>query len=331
LEWELVTADGEHLTATPTQHADLYWALSGGGPGTFAVVLSMTARIHPEGPVGSASLSFNGSSLDKATYANAMQSWWRALPDIVDTGATIIWVVSSDGFAFESFTALNKTAGQVTEMLGPFLSQLRGLGVPYTFSATEAASFYEHFNATNGPLPYGSWPASMLFNSRFVPRSIIRSNDRISNLTAAMDAVVEDKSSGSWNFGCQAFNVRNVSHPGNAVVPYWRDSIAMCITISLWDWTIPRSEMLARKSYLGQVIAPALEAVTPGGGAYLNEADPFVYPVGSSRWQETFYGSNYAKLRDIKDRWDPESVFYAYTAVGSEDWVVDGSGRLCRA
>ncbi|KAI1185598.1 hypothetical protein F5B17DRAFT_432374, partial [Nemania serpens] len=37
LEWEVVTVDGRHLVATPTQNADLYWALSGGGGGTFAV------------------------------------------------------------------------------------------------------------------------------------------------------------------------------------------------------------------------------------------------------------------------------------------------------
>lgn len=32
LEWEVVTTQGEHLIATPTENEDLYWALSGGGP-----------------------------------------------------------------------------------------------------------------------------------------------------------------------------------------------------------------------------------------------------------------------------------------------------------
>ncbi|KAI1806734.1 hypothetical protein F4811DRAFT_508990, partial [Daldinia bambusicola] len=43
LEWEVVTGNGELLTATPTENQDLYWALSGGGGGTYGVVLSMTA------------------------------------------------------------------------------------------------------------------------------------------------------------------------------------------------------------------------------------------------------------------------------------------------
>jgi FAD/FMN-containing dehydrogenase len=46
LEWDIVIANGSRITATPDHHADLYWALSGGGGGTFAVVVSMTTRMH---------------------------------------------------------------------------------------------------------------------------------------------------------------------------------------------------------------------------------------------------------------------------------------------
>lgn len=47
--------------------------------------------------------------------------------------------------------------------------------------------------------------------------------------------------------------------------------------------------------------------------------------------EEKVYGSNYDRLRQIKDKGDPDSVFFAYTAVDSEDWVIDGSGRLVKA
>lgn len=82
---------------------------------------------------------------------------------------------------------------------------------------------------------------------------------------------------------------------------------------------------------MADVITPAMEAATPDSGAYLNEADPYVYPPGSLKWQNTFYGTHYPRLRQIKDKWDPQSVFYANTAVGSEDWTEDASGRLCKA
>ena len=44
LEFDVVTVDGRHVTASPTQNPDLYWALSGGGAGTYAVVLSATIK-----------------------------------------------------------------------------------------------------------------------------------------------------------------------------------------------------------------------------------------------------------------------------------------------
>ncbi len=49
LSVELVTADGELLTASETEHEDLFWAVRGGG-GNFGVVTSFTYQLHPVGP-----------------------------------------------------------------------------------------------------------------------------------------------------------------------------------------------------------------------------------------------------------------------------------------
>jgi len=60
LEFEVVTVDGQQLAASSTQNADIYWALSGGGSGNYAVIISMTAKAHTDGPLAGAGFSVFG-------------------------------------------------------------------------------------------------------------------------------------------------------------------------------------------------------------------------------------------------------------------------------
>ncbi|KAI6915086.1 hypothetical protein KC318_g228 [Hortaea werneckii] len=71
--------------------------------------------------------------------------------------------------------------------------------------------------------------------------------------------------------------------------------------------------------------------LTPGGGAYLNEADRM-----EPNFQYSFWGTKYPSLLKVKQRYDPFNLFYATTGVGSEFFEVrsidnypDENGRLC--
>ena len=48
VEIQIVTPDGEIRTANECQNEDLFWALRGGGGGTFGVVLQSTQRVEPK-------------------------------------------------------------------------------------------------------------------------------------------------------------------------------------------------------------------------------------------------------------------------------------------
>ncbi|KAL9034106.1 MAG: hypothetical protein Q9180_005588 [Flavoplaca navasiana] len=70
---------------------------------------------------------------------------------------------------------------------------------------------------------------------------------------------------------------------------------------------------------------PQLKALAPDSGVYVNEGD-----WRDPDWKQAFYGPIYAELKSIKQKYDPNSIFYATTAVGSDDWVIEDPGRLCR-
>ena len=59
LSAEIVTADGEILRAAPEEHADLFWAIRGGG-GNFGVVTAFEFQAHKVGPLVQFGLFFWG-------------------------------------------------------------------------------------------------------------------------------------------------------------------------------------------------------------------------------------------------------------------------------
>jgi FAD/FMN-containing dehydrogenase len=82
---EVVTADGRLLVASESEHADLFWALRGGG-GNFGVVTSFEYRLHPVGPM----VAFAGPVYpleETARIAAGFREFMASAPDEINAGA----------------------------------------------------------------------------------------------------------------------------------------------------------------------------------------------------------------------------------------------------
>ncbi|KAH6652391.1 hypothetical protein BKA67DRAFT_693531 [Truncatella angustata] len=320
LEWEVITADGEHLIATPEKNTDLYWALSGGGAGNYAVVLSMTARMYPDGPVGGASLRL--ANTNETAYWEAVSQWLQLSPGFVGTSNTLIFMILNSVFEAFAITLPDQPSSNVYTLLAPYTSKLKELGIEYNLTTTDSDNYYDHFNTYLGPLPYGFSPPYTTLISRLIPKSVV-SDAKATD--AVVDVVRQIVSDGVFLVGCEVLDVQNTSHPDNAVQATWREAAIGCTMNSYWNFTAPLESNLAVKQKMVDTHVPALEAVTPGGGVYMNEMD--IWYQGD--WKANIYGDKYARLLDIKHKWDPSHLFWGAFAVGSDEMALDSNGRLC--
>lgn len=325
LEFEVVTVDGRHLVASRTENADLYWALSGGGGGNYAVVLSLTARIHADGQVAGASLSFNDDDDDKfwagVAAFNARLVEINTIPRL-----TVSWSISNAGFAIEVATLPDGRQSDMQTALQPFLDDLDRLNVTLSaFNVTELPGFYEHYNYyTFPPEVYGT---NNSLAGRLIPASTARDN-----LTALVDAYRAIRNDPGYSNILISGTSLNVSHESvgntagsNAVLPAWRDAL---YTMNLAIIFPPDSS----SDFLVDVQAKLNEwqalfnPLSPGGGGYMNECT-----FDNPSWKEDYFGVNYERLLNIKETWDPNFALWQHTSVGADAyWEVKGDGRLCR-
>ncbi|KAK8081386.1 hypothetical protein PG996_000167 [Apiospora saccharicola] len=328
LEWEVVLPTGELVTATPhNDHADLYWALSGGGAGTFGVIVSLTTRIYPDEPMVGASFSFDTNSTvsgDHDAFWDAVVAVQSTLGSLVDAGAVATYAVAAGFFSVYATAMPGSDVARVDAPFAPIISAVQKAGVQLNVSKTAHSGFLDLFN-TYLLEAVRTTPSAQITTGRMIPRSLLEDKSTAPAVAEAMRFAADQ----GFTMSCAAVNgtrKRDVtgSHP-NAVFPLWREALLHCIWTQTWDFGAPWADMVARQDVLTNVVMPRIEAATPGGGAYLNEAN-----FEQDRWQENFYGENYPRLRKVKDALDPTGIMYARTAVGSEDWVQDGQGRLCR-
>ncbi len=316
LEWEVVTGAGELVKATPSDNPDLFWALRGGGGGTYGVVASVTVKAFPDTAVSMAFLTVlnNGTNAD-ALYS-AIGTFIKTLPSIVDKGIYLSWLAAPFGFMLTPAIAPGFQVSDLDSALQPTIDELKRLGLGYLYSSAT----HPDWVTAHALYSQGANVSDFNLGGRLMPRSAVENTpDEVLSAVRYMTSQTV--------MSAVTFNAANgVSSPADvAANPYFRETLFSVVLGMPVDYANFTANAVAQDKVTYDLL-PALEKITPDGGGYLNEAD-FQQP----NFQYIFYRDHYEKLLQIKQKYDPDNIFYAKTAVGSESWKQDIDGRLCRA
>jgi FAD/FMN-containing dehydrogenase len=281
---ELVTAEGEVLDVDADSHADLFWALRGGG-GNFGVATAFTFQLHPL----------------RTIVGGLIAHPIDAAPDLLRFYRDAVAGCSDDLTVFAALVHAPDGSG----------TKLSAMVVFHTGDAAEAERELEPFKAWGsplmvdvGPMPYpvmntlldAAYPAGSLNYwlssfTRGLPDELIDiAVERFAVVPSPMTAILLERFHGAvTRVGVTETAVPHREEGWNLLLPgVWTDPADTDANIA-WG----RETFAAMRPHFGT-------------GRWLNylgddQADDAIRAA---------YGPNYDRLREVKRRYDPDNVFH---------------------
>lgn len=321
------------VTANEYQNQDLFWALRGGGGGSWGVVVNATVKTYPDYPVTAASISFTTAQPSAAFWAGVEASNAHLVP-LNDQGATGYFYITpyapvSANTTVSTFNLylffVNQTdVGFVNRTLAPMLAAM--LNAAGTAPAVDVGVV-----PTMTSLMLSIFPgadddgALVLLGSRLLSRSFVSSSigpGKLAQTFSRLRLGPSEYIQGLLVAGGQV--AANAGVVDSALNPAWRTAALHLIFIRLWTADMPLATQTVLAEQITHVQMPLLEALEPGPmAAYANEANAY-----QPNFQQVFWGDNYPRLYAIKQAVDPANLFISRLGVGSEDWDDDGACRV---
>jgi FAD/FMN-containing dehydrogenase len=289
LSAEVVTADGEILTASDQENEDLFWALRGGG-GNFGVVTSFEYRLHPVGDIYGGPMLFE--LRDAANVLRFYRDFIRDAPE--ELGGFPAWQIAPPlpfipedrhGEPFLIFVAC--WAGPMEEGEAA-LAPLREV----------APVIAEHV----GPMPY---PALNSAFDELVPAGMQHywKANFVTELTdEAIDAHLEHGPKVPVvNSTVHIYPINGACHrvAADATAFAYRDATFATVIAGMWPDPADNDANIAWVRDFYEATAPHSEE-----GGYIN----FMSDDDQDRIRAN-YGDNYDRLVDVKRKYDPENLF----------------------
>jgi hypothetical protein len=354
LQATVVTTEGHILIANDAQNQDLLWAVRGGGPGLYGIVVEYVLRTVPL-PENVVLSTFSMSIIGNGTTGSAQDSWTAlaafssSLPDLMDRGVTGYGFGITKELHFSrgsssqrgvelsmTLYSYNTTAAELTQLLEPVRDRLLAYGGNKTISVDISEpmilpTYLSLFDVLN-PSPSRSGDIS-LSSSRLLGRRHLAGiplNKLRSHLQEITKAQVEGRQT-RLVFGLQGgLGPKNVeSKMRGALNPAWRTAYLHLMTTGVnidTSAASPQEALSTAAAWAEENKEAVWREWAPDTGAYINEANPF-----TRNFQRDFYGDNYDSLLKIKEKYDPTASLYVLSGVGSHAWNYNlNSGLLCR-
>ncbi|KAL4740448.1 hypothetical protein BDV11DRAFT_169064 [Aspergillus similis] len=341
LEYTVVLASGETVVANDCQNTDLFTALRGGGSGTYGVVLSATVKAYPTRRTLSHTLTITDlKKQNSSAVLNATARMASRYPAIVDEGfagtasvegADGMWVYSAPFIKFladDSPAAISHAKEIMNKNIVNDL--LPGNGTDYLVESTWSihSSWLAWYKSTHHISAGNNQP---MMASRFFDKgALLGQQESLTSLftTLSTETSADITATSVILLNLVAGGKVLEDTPHTSVNPAWRRTYLLLQVIDFWPANAGTAEIAELKDDLTTRKLGAMKEAAPGMGTYGNEADPY-----DPEWREDWFGEKYDWLVGVKQKYDPEGVFWCWRCVGNEGWeeVTGGAlfGPLC--
>ena len=287
IEADIVLADGSMVTANEDQHADLFWALRGGG-GNFGVVTSFKYQLHPVDTVVAGPMFWPIDQTEK------MMTWYRDwLPHAPEDVYAFFLTAEVPGDPFPPEIHGEKVCGLLWCFTGtqeeaePFLQTARDLEEP----------MFEHVDEMPYPM------LQSMFDGLYPPGlQWYWKGDFVRELTdEAISEHLKFAEVPTTHSTMHLYPINGAVHKADSHKTAWNYRDA--------NWSMVIAGVTPSPDEKEKVTSWARDywkALHPhsAGAAYIN----FMMEEGEDRVKAT-YGDNYERLKEVKSRYDPDNFF----------------------